>query len=140
MERAVQEVAGVIRTLRSALEGRLKSKVHLDHPLALWLVRHAGQLITRYQIRDTGKTSYRMIKGYDSVIPVAEFGELVHFKPLKTKDVPGKFEDRWVEGVYLGSELKSCENIVSVGVMFTMAATASASRRTAGGAGRPSMR
>ena len=72
-ERAVQEVVGVIRTLRSALEARVKHKVHLDHPVVCWMVRHAAQVLTRHQIRDTGRDSYQMIKWYNSIVPVAAF-------------------------------------------------------------------
>lgn len=62
VERAVQEVMGVTRALKMALEERTKGAIHLDHPVVPWLVRHSTQVLNRYQIRGTGKTSYRMIK------------------------------------------------------------------------------
>ena len=116
VERAIQEVGGVSRTFRSALEARIGAKVGLDHPITPWLVRHAAQVITRYQIRSSGKTSYRRAKGYDSKLPVCEFGELIHFKPLKTtaSEQAGSFEDRMVEGVWLGNIIRTGENIVAM--------------------------
>ena len=70
VERGIQEHGGVCRTLRSALEERLGAIIGLDHPIVPWLVRHGAQLITRYQARARGKTSYRQAKGYDSILPI----------------------------------------------------------------------
>ena len=98
------------------MEERLGCKVNLDHPIVPWMVRHAAQLIARYQIRACGKTSYRQAKGHDSILPVCEFGETIHFKPLKTisRDQTGSVEDRMVEGIWLGKVIRSEENIVAV--------------------------
>ena len=62
VERGIQEVNGVVRTLRSALEERLGCNITINHPLFPWMVRHAGQVIIRYQVRSSGKTSYGMEK------------------------------------------------------------------------------
>ena len=47
-----------------------------------------------------------------------EFEEVVHFKIPNTKLMPGKFEDRWDEGLWLGFDMRSGENLIgtSVGV------------------------
>ena len=45
---------------------------------------------------------------------LAEFGELVHFLIPKTKDMPGKFEDRWSEGVWLGCDVRSGEHLIGM--------------------------
>ena len=47
-----------------------------------------------------------------------EFGKAVHFKIPSTKLMPGKFEDRWDEGLWLGFDMRSGENSIgtSVGV------------------------
>ena len=74
---------GVARTLNLALAERMQTAIHLDQPIVPWLVRHAGQVLNRYQQRDTGRTSFRMAKGYDSILPVAELGECVFFYPLE---------------------------------------------------------
>ena len=87
VERAIQELAGVTRTLQSAFEEGLGCEIGIRHPITPWLVRHAGQLITRYQVRDSGRTSYRMAKGRDAIQPVCEFGEMVMFSPPETNRV-----------------------------------------------------
>ena len=84
VERAIQEVACVTRTLWPALEERLGCEVGIRHPLTPWLGRHAGQLITRYQVSNNGSASYRMAKGRDAIQPVCEFGKMVMFSPPKT--------------------------------------------------------
>ena len=70
-EKGIQELNGVVRTCRSALEERLGCTITINHPIFPWMVRHASQLIIRYQVRASGKTSYRMGKGEDSILPVA---------------------------------------------------------------------
>ncbi len=52
VERAVQDVKGLIRTLRSALEEKIGERIGLDHPIVPWMVRHAGHLIPRCRVRD----------------------------------------------------------------------------------------
>ena len=84
VERAIQEVAGVTRTLGSALKERFGCEIGIRHPFTPWLVRHAGQLITRDQVRGSGRTSCRMTKGRDAIQPVCEFGEMVMFSLPKT--------------------------------------------------------
>ena len=42
-----------------------------------------------------------------------EFGEAIYFRIPGTKGMPGKFEARWEEGVYLGFNIRSGEDIVS---------------------------
>ena len=55
-----------------------------------------------------------MLKGRRSNGALAEFGETVHFLIPKTRDMPGKFEDRWSEGVWLGCDVRSGEHLVGM--------------------------
>ena len=116
VERGIQEVNGVVRTLRSALEERLGCNITINHPLFPWMVRHAGQVIIRYQVRSSGKTSYRMGKGVDSILPVAEFGEVVHFAPLKTNEHrhQSNFDYRYDCGIWLGNLIRTGEHLVFI--------------------------
>ena len=113
-EVAVQEVKGMIRTLRSALEGNIGARIGLDHPIVPWLVRFAGTNITRFQVRADGKTSFEKMKGYRGVMPVGEFGEVVHFR-LPNATASGGYIDRYEDGVWLGYDLRSGENIIGTG-------------------------
>ena len=62
-ERAIQDVEGQCRTMRSALEEKLKTKITLKHAVTPWLIRHAGYLITWCRIRPSGRTALQMMKG-----------------------------------------------------------------------------
>ena len=112
IERAIQELTGVVRTMKIALEENIRESIPIDHPAVPWMIRHASEAITRYQIRDTGKTSFRMARGFNSFIPVAEFGEHVLFKAPKTPKNTGSYVDRFIEGVYLGSDMRTGHSIV----------------------------
>ena len=84
-ERAVQDVKGLISTLRSALEANISEKVHLEDPVIPWLVRHAGHIITMSRVRKNGRTAYQMMKGRRSSANLVNFAETVMFKIPKTQ-------------------------------------------------------
>ena len=113
IENAVGSVEGMCRTLRVALEDKLKQKVAITDPVIPWLVRHAGHLITKCWIRPSGRTAYQLIKGRRSNVRMKEFGEAVWFRIPQTKTMPGKFEPRWEDGVYLGFNIRTGEDLVS---------------------------
>ena len=46
IENGVQVVKGMIRTLMLALEGRIQGDIPVHHPVMLWLVEHAAELVT----------------------------------------------------------------------------------------------
>ena len=54
-----------------------------------------------------------MIKGRRSNVKLLEFGEAVLFRIPETKNMPGKFEPRWEEGVYVGFHIRSGEDLIS---------------------------
>ena len=116
VERAVLDFGSLVRTYRSALERKLGSfKLQLNHPVVSWMIKHTAAQITRYRVRASGMTSYQMMKGRKCVEPIAEFGECILFRPLKTKSETAhknSWSDRYVEGVYLGSDIRTNESIV----------------------------
>jgi hypothetical protein len=46
-ENAIRRVEAKFRTLRSALEAKLKSKIDVTRPFATWLVRWSGEVLTK---------------------------------------------------------------------------------------------
>ena len=54
--RAVRSVANQVRVLRSALGNRVGINFPALHPVTMWLVTHAGDLITKFQVGKDGKT------------------------------------------------------------------------------------
>ena len=113
IERAIQDVEGQLRTLRAALEEKVQQKIRLDHPIVPWMVRHSAALITRCRVRPNGRTPLEMMKGHKTHSKITEFGEIILFKIPKTKFNPGKFEDRWDTGVYVGFDIRSMETLVA---------------------------
>ena len=50
VERAVRSANDQIRILRLALQKRVGCQVPPNHPLMTWIVRHAGELMSKYPI------------------------------------------------------------------------------------------
>ena len=113
VERAIQDLKGLIRTLRSALEEKTEQKITLSHPIVPWMVRHAGHLITKCRVRSNGRTSYQMMKGRRSNAKMVPFGEAVLFKIPKTQYKVGSFEDRWEQGIWTGFVMRTGEHLVA---------------------------
>ena len=45
-----------------------------------WLVEHAADVLSKYQVGDDGRTAYERLKGKKSQQETVEFGEKVHFR------------------------------------------------------------
>ena len=58
VERAIQSVQGMIRTMRSDIEGRWGVKIDATHSIWPWIAEHAGFLLTRFEVGRDGKTAY----------------------------------------------------------------------------------
>ena len=80
IERCVQEVQGMVRTLRSAVEERLGVKLAVGHVVWPWLVEFTAWLLTRAEVGHDGRTTYERIKGKSAKLPWIEFGEGVLWK------------------------------------------------------------
>ena len=133
IERAIQDVEQQIRVMRAALERRLNRKIKLNEPVVPWMIRHAACLITRCRIRPNGRTSYQMMKGRKSNSKMAEFCEVVHFRIPKTPLMPGKFEDLWCEGVWLGFDMRSGEYMIGTNTGVSESPQSNGNRLTRGG-------
>ena len=110
-ERAILEVARQVRTLVHALETRypgyrLKTKGHVFP----WLVRHASWLITRFLVKDDGRTPYERLRGRDYKGEIVDYAEVVHYK-LEAERV-GKLDPQASVGVWLGKSLSSDEHLI----------------------------
>lgn len=46
-KRAVQAFGELLRTLKSALEARIKTELLVDHPVTKWLIEHTANILTR---------------------------------------------------------------------------------------------
>ena len=74
------------------------------------MIRHAGTLISRYQVGSDGRTAHERLRGRPYDRAIAEFGEKVLYS------VPGTsgrgFRDRWKVGVYLGARESSNDHLM----------------------------
>ena len=114
LERAIRDLGGVARTLRSALEERLGQPIGLTHPLVPWLICQEANVLNRYQVRSNGKTAHNTAIGRDSIIPVCAFGEHVHFRPPKiaAAQMPGMLDFKFIPGIWLGQSFRDGANLV----------------------------
>ncbi|CAE7038143.1 unnamed protein product, partial [Symbiodinium sp. CCMP2592] len=109
-ERAILELARQVRTLASALENRYKKPLETEGVVFPWLVRHAGWLISRFLVKQDGRTPYERLRGRDFRGEVAECCEVVHYKLDKEKT--GKLDKQTSVGVWLGKSLASDEHFL----------------------------
>ena len=100
-ERAILEVAKQSRTLVSAVESRFPGfKLQPSEKHLPWLVRAAAWLLTRYLIKEDGKTPYERLRGRSYNGEVAELFEFVHFKISNLEK--GKLDSQTSSGIWLG--------------------------------------
>ena len=96
--------------MKDALDTRLGEKLPPDSPVITWLVQYAAVLWNRYAVSKDGKTAYERIRGKQCVRPIAEFGERIHYRPLKGDPVrENKLEAQWKDGVWLGIDTRTDE-------------------------------
>ena len=63
VERAIQSVQEMIRTIRSDIEGRWKVKIDATHSIWPCVAEQAGFLLTRFEAGRDGKTAYERLEG-----------------------------------------------------------------------------
>ena len=112
VERAVQSVQGMIRTMRSALEEKWKVKLEADHVVWSWMAEYAGWLLTRGEVGHDGKTAWERSRGKEAKIPGMEFGEGVLWKRRREGGPLGKLSCMWDDGVFLGVKGTTGEYII----------------------------
>ena len=81
--------------------------------VALWLVRWAAMMPSRFLVGKDGKTAYERRRGRKCNIQTEKFGEKVWYKELKSKtEKQHKLDPLWKTGVWLGHASSSNEVIV----------------------------
>ena len=75
-----------------------------------WLVQHAGETISKYQLGKDNKTAYERLMGKSCKEQVVEFGEKVYYKSGLTEDL----EPRWSTGTWLGKRWASGEHYIRI--------------------------
>ena len=110
-ERAVGIIEGLVRTIKDGLEFKIKKSIKPCDNILLWLVEHVGQLYSRYNVGEDGRTPMERLRGRGMARPEFEFAERLLFMPLKPGR-GGKFDPKFHFGIYLGRSGFSNEVVV----------------------------
>ena len=90
----------------SALEARYR-KVLLEEPIMAWVLRHAGWLVTRFPIREDGRTAYFLLKRQSYRGEVLDLGEVCWSRDPSPVADQHKHDRRWSSGVRERGTLRS---------------------------------
>ena len=113
IERAIQGVEGMVRTLKLYLESNIKITIPAAHPIMNWLVEHGAEVLNRFHVGPDGRTAYERVKGKKYQGDSIEFGRSVHHRHAG-KVQGGSMEARWSQGVWLGTKVTSGEHMISM--------------------------
>ena len=100
VERAVQSVHGLVRTLKNFLEQQSGIALESRSPLLAWLVELCSNLLLLFHKGEPhdGHTAYMHLKGKPWRLEMPSFGECFDFH-RRTRH---KLESRWSRGVFVG--------------------------------------
>ena len=112
-ENAIRRIQEKTRTLRHQLENGIQQKVPDDSPIMSWLIRWAGELISKYAMGDDGKIAYERIRGERCAVPIVPFGEAVMYLPLRTAK-HSKGEAAKKIGIWLGTLERTEETLIGI--------------------------
>ncbi len=119
-EKAVQDVTSQLRSIKIALEYRLKVKVHDDSPIMQWALEHAVFLLNKLNVhKSDGMTSYERLTGRKWRRPIVEFSERVLAKMALRRRERGnvrkqkkKLTHRCTDAIWVGQDARTGEHIV----------------------------
>ena len=100
------------RTLKTALESRLKSRLASDHPVIAWLVEQTAYVMNKCALGPNGKTPYGRRYGPESRERICEFGERIMW--CFPKKMRAKLDQRWRYGIFLGRSMASDQIFVGL--------------------------
>ena len=113
-ERAIQDVEGLLRTLKVAVERRLRIRLKPSDALMPWLVEHCSTLINRCRIGIDGLTAQERLKNKPNKKKMCEVAETVLYMPVMPKRDKGKdkLNPKFERGIWLGVHARSNEDII----------------------------
>ena len=100
------------RTLKTALESWLKSRLASDHPVIAWLVEHTAYVLNKVALGSDGKTAYGRLHGREGRDRICGSGE--HIMWYVPKKMRAKLDQRWRYGVVLGRFMASDQHFVGL--------------------------
>ena len=112
VERAMQSVQGMIRTIRNNIEGRWGVKIDATHSHWPWTEERAGFQLTRFEVGRDGKTAHERLKGKSAKVQGMAFAEGILCERKRAGGPLGKLACMWEDGMYLGMKATTAEVIV----------------------------
>jgi hypothetical protein len=111
-ERSVGIFMDQLRTLKTALESRLKIRLSSSHPVTHWLIEHTAYVLNKFSLGPDGRTPYGRLHGREGHERICEFGErIMWYVPKKLRS---KLDQRWRYGIFLGRSMASDQNFVGI--------------------------
>ncbi len=124
-EKAVHDVTAHLRTLKLALESRLKVEIDDNLPIVQWLIEHAVFLLNKFGVGPDGMTPFERLTGRKWKRPVLEVGEVCLAKLAIRRDNRGarrvahhksghrmKLKSRSIDAVWVGQIARTGEHVV----------------------------
>jgi len=110
VERAVQMIQGITRTLKEFVEYHADIQLDPTSPIFVWMIEHAATLYLCFHKGEPydGLTPWQRLRGKPWKIVMPGYGEKVHFH----RKGRHKFDGRFLTGVFLGVERTSGEKYV----------------------------
>jgi hypothetical protein len=106
VERAVQTVRGIARTLKKHVEQYARCVLDPKCPILARLIEYAGVLHYLFHRGEDGMAPYRRVKGKEWAIALPPFGESIDVKKNARRKL------KWERGVYLGVHPDTTEKVV----------------------------
>ena len=97
------------------LEDGIGQKIPKGSNIISWMVRWSAESISKYGRGYDGKSPYERLRGERSKVPIAIFGEVVLYLPLKTaKTMKEQAQPKMKRGVWLGALERTEESIIGI--------------------------
>lgn len=97
-EKSVGDYIGQLRTLKTALESRMKARLSCSHPVMQWLIEHTAYVLASLPLGATVRLRMVVSRGVKAENACADFGErIMWYMPTKMRS---KFNQRWRYGFF----------------------------------------
>ena len=103
VERAIQSVEGLTRTMKMSLERKINKMIPSRHPLMTWLVEHVADVLNKFVVGKDGRTAHERSRGKKYHGEMIEFGRRI---PHESWQAPGRFHEGKVVRGHLCGETK----------------------------------
>ena len=110
VERAVQSVHGMTRTLKEHVEQEADIVLDPRSPVLAWMIEDSGTVMNLFHRGEPhdGMTAYHRLRGRPWKIDLPPFGESIEFM----RRTQSKLDKRWERGLFLGIKESTSEKIV----------------------------